>query len=242
MGWFGKAARKFNPVRIVGNVWDDLTGTSARKQANATNIMLARENRDWEERMSNTEVQRRIADLKAAGLNPMLAYQGAASTPNTTAATVQPEETNNLASIISLNSARMAALQRDQLEAQTAATEAQARKTNAEAATEEAWSARANENVNDQMNLAKKQIEKVIQEFQLTHEQREQLRAMGPELVRKARAEATVTELEIPSARAEAEWWKDVGELGKGVEKGSRMGQAIAEILKSLIFTFRRSK
>lgn len=77
--------------------WQALaTGASAvgsylgQKSANKANKKLAKKQMKFQEKMSNTQYQRGMADMRQAGLNPILAYkQGGASSPSGQTATMQ---------------------------------------------------------------------------------------------------------------------------------------------------------
>lgn len=89
MGLLGDIFDASNVFPEIKGLWNDYTGVTSAKSANKTNIKLQREQRDWEEMMSNTQVQRRYADLKAAGVNPLLAAGQGAEVPSVAPARVE---------------------------------------------------------------------------------------------------------------------------------------------------------
>lgn len=93
-------------VAAGGSLLDFIFGQNSAKQSYEYNKKLARENRAWMERMSNTAHQREVKDLRAAGLNPILSATGGAgaSTPSAdtgaTMETVKPSFGSSAASLL----------------------------------------------------------------------------------------------------------------------------------------------
>lgn len=236
-------------VPIIGPVMDLVGGgmaSSAQKQANKQNVKLQQEQMAWQERLANTEWQRGVADMKAAGLNPMLAYsQGGASSPSHSAATVNPEDA--LAkSVSSAGSKAMQAMTLQQQAANIELTKAQTAKTTAEIPGVTTTSANAPALQAAQLANIRAEYRKILEQEDLTRWQREQLEQLLPGMIDQqaaqlgltkahttsAKAEGKLKEADIPSAEAAAKFWREMsgGDVDTGVLLKAIM--AIRSILK----------
>lgn len=158
---------------IIGGAKDDQNAREGVQETNEANAYQAQLNRDFQKEQRATQWQTSVADLQAAGLNPMLAYsQGpAGNNPGATAAPMQNKQQAVLATNAAnaqiqnveadtLNKIRSA----DLITAQTEATRAQAENTGAQTENIKMTLPKIQEEIKDVMNSAELKRQQALSE------------------------------------------------------------------------------
>ena len=104
---FEKMMSAIGGLSGVGSVLGPVLGFIGQEDTNDVNVMLNRENRRFQEDLANSQYQRAVSDMRAAGLNPALMFKnaGPSAVPNTSSAQVQSEMGAAVASAAQLSSA-----------------------------------------------------------------------------------------------------------------------------------------
>lgn len=218
---------------MSGAVWGEIANAAmqvgsallnykSQSKANKTNVKLQREQQAWEESMSNTAIQRRKADILAAGGNPALAFVNGseATTPTVTPARVEAPHFDaprfNTAAL-------MQRAQLDNMIANTQNTSADTRIKNTQGRILEEYgagnSAAELKNKENQLSLFDAQMRKATAEADISETTAKLLQQQKEAAIKLLTAQARMGELNVESSEAIAKMLgvagKDVGTVGR---------------------------
>lgn len=236
MGFWSAVVPAFGSV--LGSVLGGSSAESLAHQQMDWSARQAQENREWQERMSNTAHQREVKDLLAAGLNPMLGFRGSGastgspvmpSAPDVAGAVTRGRESmgNMLASVVTT------ALQNENIRARTDLARVQQTATGVSVLKTEQDVVNAKqslENLEKQFRLIVAQTGKTFAEAELATQLRDQREKLYPMMLEAQDLANKLAGAGVPGAEADAEMWNRIGEYGKE----GKFGVEMLRILRSI--------